>query len=459
VVRSLVDSHDDDPSYRPIQWLLAGGFGERLLSTLGDICDREFGLDTRHPDLLIVDLALSSWQTTSLTLESPSDKHPSNALRFPDPREALQKTTGFCLLEAVASPYYRRTERNWEPIPVIAMSYSRNPLVAQHCLENRAAAFVRKPFDEKEVYKFAGTYYLNDEGFDLDRIETVATDKCGRMEVEIFHFLTSVAADVLRAMAGVVARRISDHVPSQLAHDLVFSRGELEPVRRPGTAVSLIAVPWLDPLLRTLADDTSASLSFASAVWSVVVSELEQHAAEIDYLLGATALAFHDLAATDVEHAAALARCIAPLPALFGPGGSARADLIERLDQLVHDELLESDECAAIEDRIRSFIDGDPLALHVIAAWAPNSESLFGVVETSRRSYHTTLATTPHWLAAVLDIQKDPAGGPPPALVALQREVDPPQVPDLSFDLVTSPGSDGSPLDREFDLYRVVPAP
>ena len=169
---------------------------------------------------------------------------------------------------------------------MIAMSYSRNLLVAQHCLLNRAAAFVRKPFHEKEVLEFAGTYYLNDERYDFDRIETVATDSCGRIEVEIFHFLTAVAADVLRAMTGVVARRISEHVPSQLAHDVVFSRGNLEPHRRMGTAVSLIAVPWLDPLLQSLVEDTSASISFTSSVWSVVVSELDKHAAEIDYMLG-----------------------------------------------------------------------------------------------------------------------------------------------------------------------------
>ena len=68
MVRSLVDIHDDDPNYRPIQSLVVGGFGERLLATLGDICEQEFGLGTRHPDLLIVDLALSPRQTSKLSL-------------------------------------------------------------------------------------------------------------------------------------------------------------------------------------------------------------------------------------------------------------------------------------------------------------------------------------------------------------------------------------------------------
>lgn len=145
-------------------------------------------IDRYRPDILVVDLAISAEEGPAIEAEGivqiDASKPPAT---LPDPRLKLRELTGFKILRA-----YSRI------CPVIVTSSLSNPLAVQHCMVNGAFAYVLRPVPHMNV---------NSPGYDF---ETVTRDlrtldaaaKAGRdpLAVVVNHYLTMVAAEVVKAM-------------------------------------------------------------------------------------------------------------------------------------------------------------------------------------------------------------------------------------------------------------------
>ena len=149
--------------------------------------------DEYSPDILLVDLALSDDEVGAMVRRG-GDRAPRRRLgitryhrtRLKDPRPALRQLTGFKLLLA----YARDTKK-----PVIVMTYSRNPLVYQHCLVSGAFGMLQKPVDRRDMARARGR--------EIYALELDARRNEDALAVLVTHFLTAAAAEVVRAMIAV----------------------------------------------------------------------------------------------------------------------------------------------------------------------------------------------------------------------------------------------------------------
>lgn len=206
---SPYDPDDDFAAYGPNkarlrQW--ASCSDEDLRDALTKYCRRRFGKEL--PDVVVVDLGLTSDETTTLIEaggdRGVSEKHLAEGFFGEDtdgpvdPRDVVQTLTGFRILRAYADVVYGKSR------PVIVTTGATNPLVIQHCRASGAFAVVRKPLPEQQdgVARGVPANDLN-TAVKKGRVEWVdreADDGREPLAVVVNEYLSALAAEVLKAV-------------------------------------------------------------------------------------------------------------------------------------------------------------------------------------------------------------------------------------------------------------------
>ncbi len=163
------------------------------------------------PDILFVDLALSSAETKRLIKEGGNEEPgPGNIQVLADPRDTLETLAGFRILQA----FGRRT-------PVITTSYARNPLVAQHCMMNGAFGVIRKPVvghhSEADGEDHRGWDMATAGAMTLGTLEEGDLQNKDPLAVVVGQYLNAAAAEILRAVQSHALCRADGHFPAGLS--------------------------------------------------------------------------------------------------------------------------------------------------------------------------------------------------------------------------------------------------
>lgn len=203
---------------------------ETLEHELARICTRSFEGISAVPDVMLVDLALSDKETEDLGNaggdDEPKPHAPNQPLR--DPRSALELLAGFKIVKQFGGQ-----------VPVIATSYARNPLVAQHCLMNGAFAVIRKPLaghNAKVEEDHLGYDMKTAAKMSIIELETQGLQNRGSLGIVANHYLSLAAAEILKALHPGAVRSVRRLYHGALPPDVeraFGTSGEREPPEVP----------------------------------------------------------------------------------------------------------------------------------------------------------------------------------------------------------------------------------
>jgi hypothetical protein len=156
---------------------------------------RTYGDLTRM--VLVADLALLPNEGKRMERAQAPKNGPHGSGPLRDPRKTLRTLTGFRIVEALR-----------DEMPVIATTYSRSPLVAQHCLVSGAFAVVGKPVpqrDKNPLDKSQPMDMATARQRSIAQLEDNAKRNRHHLDVLVANYATTIVSEVLKAIASVHA--------------------------------------------------------------------------------------------------------------------------------------------------------------------------------------------------------------------------------------------------------------
>lgn len=198
----------NDGEIKALTDVAEGSNPDRIREYLSSICSEAFSSEPQLPDVLVVDLALSSGEQEELMFEQshwPSLTCVNCGLPEPDsamddPRGLVGEMTGYKVIGALAGE-----------LPIIATSYASHPLVSHHCLVNGARAFIRKPVRETERRE-------GRRGWDFaaaSRHSAEELQRRGEQAVEplaavVENYLTTLTAQILAVLPVIALQQLDE---------------------------------------------------------------------------------------------------------------------------------------------------------------------------------------------------------------------------------------------------------
>lgn len=179
-----------------------------LVDHVSSICVEAFATKPELPDVLLVDLALSTNEQHELmakeshwpALTCQSCDLPPPDDEMDDPRILVEEMTGFKVISALAGE-----------LPIIATSYANHPLVSHCCLVNGARAFIRKPVRETETREGReGWEWRALAGYEADEIQERGEQAESPLAAVVLNYLTTLTAQILAVLPVLALHQLGE---------------------------------------------------------------------------------------------------------------------------------------------------------------------------------------------------------------------------------------------------------
>lgn len=324
-----------------------------------------------EPHVIITDLALSNPEVKRL------DKHGGPEVTgAKDPSKQLAQTTGFQILEAMATT-----------MPVIATTYASNPVVIDACWKAGAHAVIPKPATDEQMSAFYAHWKkgLNNPHYGLTRSQKEKAERWGR---RIDSYLSTVTNEVIKAVRAQALSQMESVVPRHLPYWLALDRERLDGRRIKGTSLMLVEVEGLSTLANLGIVDPKSSFELINEVWDQIQPLLKASGAEINHFAGDAALIYRGVYDDDDGHPCQLGdtlRCGAEISRLFELRGEVRTKLQDVIKERYSSR--PEREIKGMEDHV----GGTNFDVRVISIEPPEDGALYGRLGASSRWQHSAL--------------------------------------------------------------------